>query len=66
MPEEYGCNVLSLARRRHRGTCRELAYVAAFDPAGEQRDAMTVVDCDVESVHLRTGGGLDSAADRGQ
>ena len=23
-----------------------LAYVAAFDPAGEQRDAMTVVDCD--------------------
>ena len=27
----------------------ELAYVAAFDPAGEQRDAMTVVDCDPES-----------------
>src|SRR4051794_1715399 len=24
----------------------ELAYVAAFDPAGEQRDAMAVVDCD--------------------
>src|SRR5918999_2433380 len=24
----------------------QLAYVAAFDPAGEQRDAMTVVDCD--------------------
>jgi hypothetical protein len=23
-----------------------LAYVAAFDPAGEQRDAMTVIDCD--------------------
>jgi selenium-binding protein 1 len=23
-----------------------LAYVAAFDPAGEQRDAMAVVDCD--------------------
>src|SRR5437764_1458948 len=23
----------------------ELAYVAAFDPAGTQRDAMTVVDC---------------------
>src|SRR5437867_7207413 len=23
-----------------------LAYVAAFDPAGTQRDAMTVVDCD--------------------
>ncbi|HSJ18155.1 MAG TPA: selenium-binding protein SBP56-related protein, partial [Solirubrobacterales bacterium] len=27
----------------------KLAYVAAFDPAGEQRDAMTVVDCDAES-----------------
>ena len=26
-----------------------LAYVAAFDPAGTQRDAMTVVDCDPES-----------------
>ena len=26
-----------------------LAYVAAFDPAGEQRDAMTVLDCDAES-----------------
>ena len=24
----------------------QLAYVAAFDPAREQRDAMTVVDCD--------------------
>ncbi len=23
-----------------------LAYVAAFDPAGEQRDAMAVIDCD--------------------
>ena len=23
-----------------------LAYVAAFDPTGTQRDAMTVVDCD--------------------
>ena len=27
----------------------ELAYVVAFDPAGEQRDAMTVVDCDAGS-----------------
>src|SRR5207237_8707883 len=27
----------------------ELAYVAAFDPAGERRDAMTVVDCNAES-----------------
>jgi selenium-binding protein 1 len=27
----------------------ELAYVAAFDPAGAQRDAMTVVDCNEES-----------------
>src|ERR671925_356341 len=26
-----------------------LAYIAAFDPAGEQRDAMTVVDCDAGS-----------------
>src|SRR5215217_6266104 len=26
-----------------------LAYVAAFDPAGTQRDAMTVVDCDAGS-----------------
>jgi len=27
----------------------ELAYVAAFDPAGERPDAMTAVDCDPES-----------------
>ena len=27
----------------------KLAYVAAFDPAGEQHDAMTVIDCDPES-----------------
>jgi len=27
-----------------------LAYVAAFDPAGVQRDAMTVVDCDARSA----------------
>jgi len=27
----------------------ELAYVAAFDPAGERPDAMTVVDCNPES-----------------
>ena len=26
-----------------------LAYVAAFDPAGEQRDAMSVIDCDADS-----------------
>src|SRR5207244_11670637 len=26
-----------------------LAYVAAFDPAGAQHDAMTVVDCDAGS-----------------
>jgi selenium-binding protein 1 len=26
-----------------------LAYVAAFDPAGARRDAMSVVDCDAES-----------------
>jgi methanethiol oxidase len=28
----------------------ELAYVAAFDPGGTQRDAMTVVDCDTRSA----------------
>ncbi|HYX84862.1 MAG TPA: selenium-binding protein SBP56-related protein, partial [Gaiellales bacterium] len=27
----------------------ELAYVAAFDPEGEKRDAMTVIDCDARS-----------------
>ena len=26
-----------------------LAYVAAFDPAGEKRDAMAVIDCDPDS-----------------
>ena len=26
-----------------------LAYVAAFDPEGAQRDAMTVIDCDAGS-----------------
>jgi methanethiol oxidase len=26
-----------------------LAYVAAFDPEGARRDAMSVVDCDAES-----------------
>ena len=30
-------------------TPEELAYVAAFDPAGAQRDAMTVIDCNAES-----------------
>jgi selenium-binding protein 1 len=27
----------------------KLAYVAAFDPAGAQHDAITVIDCDAES-----------------
>ena len=27
----------------------QLAYVAALDPAGSERDAMTVVDCNAES-----------------
>jgi len=27
----------------------QLAYVAAFDPAGEAKDALTVIDCDVAS-----------------
>ena len=44
----------------------QLAYVAAFDPAGKQRDAMTVVDCDAGSSDLRRGGRLDGAADRRQ
>jgi methanethiol oxidase len=26
-----------------------LAYIAAFDPAGGQRDAMTAIDCDADS-----------------
>ena len=26
-----------------------LAYVAAFDPAGEQRDAIAVIDCEADS-----------------
>src|SRR4051812_5262053 len=26
-----------------------LAYVAAFDPAGQQRDAIAVIDCDASS-----------------
>ncbi len=44
----------------------QLAYVAAFDPAGEQRDAMTVIDCDAELLQLRPGGRLVGAADRRQ
>ena len=37
-----------------------LAYVAAFDPAGEQRDAMTVVDCDAgSSTYGQVVGWLD-------
>ena len=43
-----------------------LAYVAAFDPAGEQRDAMTVIDCDADSPTLWAGGRLDRAAARGE
>src|SRR4051794_8175215 len=31
------------------GPPETLAYVAAFDPAGAQRDAMTVIDCDASS-----------------
>src|SRR5919201_276284 len=43
----------------------DLAYVVAFDPAGGERDAMTVVDCDAQSssygqvvgwTHLPTAG----------
>jgi selenium-binding protein 1 len=30
-----------------------LAYVAAFDPVGKVRDAMTVVDCDPSSPSPR-------------
>jgi 56kDa selenium binding protein (SBP56) len=31
----------------------KLAYVVAFDPAGTQRDAMTVIDCDAEAPSYR-------------
>jgi methanethiol oxidase len=32
----------------------ELAYVAAFDPAGAEHDAITVVDCNAESSNTAT------------
>ena len=42
----------------------QLAYVAAFDPAGEQRDAMAVVDCDAGSSTYANGRRMDGPADR--
>jgi hypothetical protein len=35
------------------------AYVAAFDPAGVQRDAMTVIDCDSKLGEFWEGSRLD-------
>ena len=32
----------------------ELAYVAAFDPAGAERDAISVIDCNPESTSYGT------------
>ena len=41
----------------------KLAYVVAFDRAGQQHDALTVVDVDEASDELREGGGLGGPAD---
>ena len=41
----------------------QLAYVAAFDPAGQKNDALAVVDCDPNSSTLRPGGRLVRTAD---
>jgi hypothetical protein len=48
----HGCNrshVLPQPGRRCRAAPEPLAYVAAFDPAGQQKDAIAVVDCDPSS-----------------
>ena len=42
----------------------QLAYVAAFDPAGRAKDALAVVDCDRRLVQLRRRGRVDRIADR--
>ena len=44
----------------------QLAYVAAFDPAGRSKDAIAVIDCDPSSPDLRAGRRLGGAADRRQ
>ena len=41
-----------------------LAYVAAYDPAGQAKDAMAVLDTDPSSPDLRQGGRLERAAHR--
>jgi selenium-binding protein 1 len=43
-----------------------LAYVAAFDPAGKVKDAITVIDCDPVVAWLRQGGRLERTAHRRQ
>ena len=41
----------------------QLAYVAAFDPTSQQKDALAVVDCDPELHDVRRRGRLDRATD---
>ena len=41
----------------------QLAYVAAFDPASQQNDAIAVVDCDPDCLDVRGRGRLVRAAD---
>ena len=41
----------------------QLAYVVAFDPAGQAKDALAVVDCDSRVIVVRSGGRLVGASD---
>ena len=41
----------------------QLAYVAAYDPAGQAKDAMAVIDCRAVLGPLRPRGRLERAAD---
>ena len=40
-----------------------LAYVAAYDPAGQAKDAITTIDTRPVLARLRPGGRLERAAD---
>ena len=42
----------------------QLAYVAAFDPTSQQKDALGVVDCDPESTTFGGVVGLDRSYQR--
>jgi methanethiol oxidase len=44
----------------------QLAYVVAFDPVGQAKDALAVVDCEPELLDLRRRSRLGRAADGGQ